>query len=63
VKQTILEQAKVRQGREEGRLSEDDTAKRKLGQQGIPAQSDKPAALDQDQLQNPKPLDTGGHTA
>jgi hypothetical protein len=60
---TPLEDAKVRQGREGGRESEDDAAKRKLGQQGMPERPGKPDVLDQDEMQNPKPLDDGGHTA
>jgi hypothetical protein len=60
---TPLEEAKVRQGRERERESEDDAAKRKLGQQGMPGQPGKPEVLDQDEMQNPKPLDNGGHTA
>ncbi len=63
MRRTPLEIAKVRQGREGDRRSEDDEAKRKLGQQGVPGKQDKPEPLDQDQLQNPKPLDTGGHPA
>jgi hypothetical protein len=60
---TPLEDAKVRQSREGERESEDDAAKRELGQQGVPGRPGKPDVLDQDAMQNPKPLDNGGHAA
>lgn len=59
---TPLDRAKVRGGREDDRPSEDDLAKSRLGQQGIPGQPDKPDILDQDEMQNPRALDPG-HTA
>jgi len=62
VKRSPLEEAKVRGGRDDGRPSEDDIAKKRLGQRGVPGQPDKPEAASQDKLQNPRPLDPG-HTA
>jgi hypothetical protein len=38
-------------------------AKSRLGEQGEPDKSPKPQTLDDDELQNPKPIDPGGHTA
>ena len=60
--QTLREQARIRGGREGERHTEDEKAKSRLGEQGIPERPAKPAILDQDEMQNPKPLDPG-HTA
>jgi hypothetical protein len=60
--QTLREQARIRGGREGARRTEDEIAKSRLGEQGVPEQPAKPAVLDQDEMQNPKPLDPG-HTA
>jgi hypothetical protein len=60
--QTLREQARIRGGREGERRTEDETAKSRLGQQGLPERPEKPVTLDQDEMQNPKPLDPG-HTA
>jgi hypothetical protein len=57
-----LDEARIRGGRDDGRPSEDDIAKKRLGQQGVPGQPDKPEPLSQDELQNPRPLDPG-HTS
>lgn len=54
---------RIRGGRDEGRPSEDDQAKARLGEQGEPGKPPKPQALDDDKLQNPTPIDSGGHTA
>ena len=59
---TALEKGRIRQDREGGRPSEDDIAKAELGQQGVPGKPDKPEVLEQDEMQNPKPLDQG-HTS
>jgi hypothetical protein len=48
--------------REEDRLTEDDMAKKKLGEQGISGKPPKPPVADEDELDIPKPLDPG-HTA
>ena len=56
-----LTKAKIRSGRDDGRLTEDDIARERQGQQGIPGQA-KSQVLDDDRLQNPKPIDPG-HTA
>jgi hypothetical protein len=54
---------RIRGGRDDGRPSEDDLAKARLGEQGQPDKKPKPQTIDDDKLQNPKPIDTGGHTA
>ena len=56
-----LTKGKIRGGRDDGRKTEDDEAKARDGQQGVPGQA-KPQVMDDDQLQNPKPIDPG-HTA
>jgi hypothetical protein len=53
--------ADVRDGLDNRRKTEDDIAKEKLAERGVPGQSNK-AERDQDELQNPKGLDPG-HTA
>ena len=53
--------ADVRDGRDDCRKTEDDLAKEKLGERGVPGQANK-AERDQDELQNPNGLDPG-HTA
>jgi hypothetical protein len=60
--QTPIEKARVRQARDDGRPTEDDIAKSKLGPQGVPGKPDKPPLADEDKLQLPKRLDPG-HTA
>jgi hypothetical protein len=54
---------RIRGGRDNGRPSEDDLAKAKLGEQGILGKPPKPQVIDDDKLQNPKPSEPGGHTA
>ena len=54
---------RIRGGRDDGRPSEDDLAKARLGEQGIPGKPPKPQAIDDEKLQNPKPFEGGGHTA
>ncbi|HEY1364719.1 MAG TPA: hypothetical protein VGF60_20915 [Xanthobacteraceae bacterium] len=44
------------------RPSEDDIAKEKLGEQGVPGKPPKPPVASEDELQIPAPLDPG-HTA
>jgi len=53
---------RIRGGRDDGRPSEDDLAKARLGEQGIPGKPPKPQLIDDDKLQNPKPS-APGHTA
>jgi hypothetical protein len=60
--QAPIEKARVRQARDDGRPTEDDIAKAKLGPQGVPGKPDKPPIADEDKLQLPKRLDPG-HTA
>lgn len=52
---------KIRSGRDDGRDTEDDRAKAREGEQGVPGRA-KPQVMDDDKLQNPKPIDPG-HTA
>jgi hypothetical protein len=56
-----LTKGKIRAGREQGRVTEDDIAREREGQQGTPGKA-KPQVMDDDKLQNPKPVDPG-HTA
>jgi hypothetical protein len=48
--------------REEERVTEDDIAKKKLGEQGVPGRPPKPPIADEDTLDIPKTIDPG-HTA
>lgn len=56
-----LTKGKIRAGREQGRVTEDDIAREREGEQGTPGKA-KPQVMDDDKLQNPKPIDPG-HTA
>ena len=56
-----LTKGKIRAGREQGRVTEDEIAREREGQQGTPGKA-KPQVMDDDKLQNPKPIDPG-HTA
>jgi hypothetical protein len=56
-----LTAGKIRGGRDEGRPTEDDIAREREGEQGVPGVA-KPRVMDDDRLQNPKPVDPG-HTA
>ena len=53
-----LTEGKIRSGRDDGRPTEDDIARQRLGQQGVPGVA-KPPVMDDDKLQNPKPIDPG----
>jgi hypothetical protein len=53
---------KIRSGRDDNRPTEDDIAKRRLGEQGLPGRPPKGSVADEDELQIPKALDPG-HTA
>ena len=52
---------KLRAGRDDGRPTEDDIARAREGEQGIPGKA-KPQQKSDERLQNPKPIDPG-HTA
>jgi hypothetical protein len=58
----IRQKAKIRSGRDGGRPSEDDIAKKRLGEQGIPGQAPKNPVQTADELQIPNDPDPG-HTA
>ena len=53
-----LTQGKIRSSRDDGRPTEDDIARQREGEQGIPGQA-KPKLMDEDKLQIPKPNDPG----
>ena len=53
-----LTQGKIRGGRDDGRPTEDDIARQREGEQGIPGKA-KPPLMDEDKLQIPKPNDPG----
>lgn len=53
-----LTKGKIRAGRDDGRATEDDLARALEGEQGIPGKA-KPQVMDDDKLQNPKPIDPG----
>jgi len=53
-----LTEGKIRSGRDDGRPTEDDIARQRLGQQGMPGVA-KPQVMDDDKLQNPTPIDPG----
>ncbi len=59
---SALTVGRIRGGRDDGRPSEDDLAKARLGEQGVPSRPPKPQTIDDDRLQNPKPIEPG-HTA
>jgi hypothetical protein len=59
--QTIREKAKIRQNREEDRLTEDDIARKDLGPRGEKGVPDTATTTDDSKLQTPSPLDPG-HT-
>jgi hypothetical protein len=61
-KQNPLVVGRIRSGRDDNRVTEDDIAKRELGEQGVPGRPPKGPVADEDELQLPKPLDPG-HTA
>ncbi|MEJ0075739.1 MAG: hypothetical protein WDO17_09875 [Alphaproteobacteria bacterium] len=53
-----LTKGKIRGGRDDGRRTEDDIVKEREGEQGVPGRA-KPQVMDDDKLQNPKPIDPG----
>ncbi len=56
-----LREGRIRGGRDDGRPTENDKARARQGEQGIPGKS-KPQELDEDRLPNPNPI-APGHTA
>jgi hypothetical protein len=62
VGQTIREKARIRQGREEDRPSEDDIAQERLGWRGQKGPPSTGLMTEDSKLQTPSPLDPG-HTA
>ncbi len=59
---SIREKARIRQGREEDRPSEDDVAQQRLGWRGQPGRTTSDLMTEDNRLQTPSPLDPG-HTA
>ena len=53
-----LTKGKIRAGRDGGRPTEDDIAREREGEQGLPGKA-KPQVMDDDKLQNPKTIDPG----
>jgi hypothetical protein len=53
-----LAKGKIRSGRDDGRQTEDDIARQRVGQQGVPGVA-KPQVMEDDKLQNPRPIDPG----
>ena len=53
-----LTRGRIRAGREQDRPTEDDIARALEGEQGVTGKA-KPQSLDDDRLQNPKPIDPG----
>jgi hypothetical protein len=49
---------KIRAGRDDGRPTEDDIARARVGEQGVPGKA-KPPLADEDKLDIPKPIDPG----
>ena len=62
VSQTIREKARIRQNREDDRLTEDDIARRELGPRGEEGKPDTATMTEDSRVQTPSPLDPG-HTA
>jgi len=60
--QSIREKARIRQGREEGRLTEDEIARARLGGPGGPGTRDTSRMTEDERKQMPSGLDPG-HTA
>jgi hypothetical protein len=58
----IIHESKLRSGRDDNRLTEDDIAKQRLGPRGVPGEPAQPNALPESETQIPKSLDPG-HTA
>ncbi len=60
--QTVRQRAKVRQGRDDNRPTEDDIARQHLGPRGEEGKADTATMTEDSALQTPSPLDPG-HTA
>ena len=50
---------RIRGGRDDGRPSEDDLAKERLGEQGIPGRPPKSEVIDNNGVQKPTPFEIG----
>jgi hypothetical protein len=59
VAQTVREKARIRQARDDGRLSEDDIARARLGPRGQEGTPDTAKMTDDSRLQTPEPIDPG----
>jgi hypothetical protein len=57
--QTVREKARIRQGREDDRPSEDDIARARLGPRGQEGTPDTAKMTEDSRLQTPDPLDPG----
>jgi len=57
--QTVREKARIREAREDGRLSEDDIARARLGPRGREGTPDTAKMTRDSELQTPFPLDSG----
>jgi hypothetical protein len=60
--QTVREKARIRQNRDDGRLSEDDITRKDLGPRGEKGKADTAKMTEDSEEQTPHPLDPG-HTA
>ena len=57
--QTVREKARIRQARDDGRPTEDDIARARLGPRGQPGTRDTAKMTEDSRLQTPEPLDPG----
>jgi hypothetical protein len=57
--QTVREKARIRQAREDGRATEDDVARARLGPRGQEGTPDTAKMTEDSRLQTPSPLDPG----
>lgn len=60
--QTVREKARIRQARDDGRATEDDIARKRLGPRGQEGTPDTATMTEDSRLQTPSSLDPG-HTA
>jgi hypothetical protein len=60
--QTVRQKAKIRQGRDDDRPTEDDIARQHLGPRGQEGKADTAKMTEDSELQTPNPIDPG-HTA
>jgi len=57
--QTVRERARIRQARDDGRLTEDDIARARLGPRGEQGARDTATMTEDSRLQTPEPIDPG----